>query len=1073
MIGFAQIAGGMPSSTSDMTRHLLTQTLPAEEARLAAYYERGMIQDNTMLSWANLVSEGRVYFSEAVDQLMRDYIKSGGDLDLIDAAQERIGKRLSDLAYRVQEGLEDAPLAVVRQDTHPMVLAGLGIETDGLLSKSEINALLAGRRADGELIEGKHYVGERHLPVNPKTGEERISLPIGSYDFCPTPGKSVAAAWGLASPAERASILNAHLDAARAAVSYIATEVGQVRLGDGGKDGSVPGHVTWLEFTHHTARRVQITQGNVTHDLGPGDPNPHTHFLIPNVVYAEDGKKVGSLDTAAIRGFIFEADGYYQARLAQNLRDAGFDADMDTRTGAARLSIVPEQVNEQLSKRTRAGEALAKRLAADAGLDWDSLSEHSRAARIKNATQSHEQKQKGGKDDVADFASWRQQSRDVGWEPPLSLQLYGPPPPPLTIEQRHRQAYEIALDVVEDKLKTSSVLTHWDLRVAALRGLTRTGLDGLADVDAVTKIMRTEGIRQNGEMTALIWAQEPDKRFVSVTTALHMSEEKEFIQLARSAAADRSGAIPSRLLRQKIAASGLDFTDAHGKAQKAAIERVSTTKFGVIIGAAGMGKTSAVSPLNAAWTELGRDVWGTSLASRQSDDLAGAGIPQHRLRAFDPFMQALQSGEFKLTKNSVLVVDEYGTLGTRQGLELLRQQATHSFTIVALGDDKQCASIAAGPIIDLTRRAVGAKSIPEILTTKRQKDEREQKIVELLRNGMAADALDMKREDGTAEMVNGGRDGVIARTAKLYAERLAATGEAPAISAPTNQDAHDISAAVRLERRTLGLVGPDLRTVPATDGERNYSLPLAAGDRVRLFASTVATYANGRGGPIGRNGSVLDVVAVSDEGLTLCNAKGTVGTVRWDKLMHGGRIHLSYGDAMTIHTAQGSSRGEHISAFPGGTDRVIGQAAYSSLTRHSQKSWLIVSEQAERISVQSRRPINDTRTIGSEDKWANVARSFAHQPEKDSAVSLAARVTKIRQGGVKLFQKTLLPAVQQRTAGQPPSQGPEIVEQRKTMAGHVMDYVHNARRHVLRTIDRAQQTIGHKLPQQSGPGMRI
>src|SRR4051794_27235658 len=73
VIGFAKIAGGMPSSTGDMTKHLLTQTLPAEEARLAAYYERGMIHDNAMLSWANLVAEGRVYYGDAVDQLMRDY----------------------------------------------------------------------------------------------------------------------------------------------------------------------------------------------------------------------------------------------------------------------------------------------------------------------------------------------------------------------------------------------------------------------------------------------------------------------------------------------------------------------------------------------------------------------------------------------------------------------------------------------------------------------------------------------------------------------------------------------------------------------------------------------------------------------------------------------------------------------------------------------------------------------------------------------------------------------------------------------------------------------------------------
>src|SRR4029077_6116610 len=78
---------------------------------------------------------------------------------------------------------------------------------------------------------------------------------------------------------------------------------------------------------------------------------------------------------------------------------------------------------------------------------------------------------------------------------------------------------------------------------------------------------------------------------------------------------------------------------------------------------------------------------------------------------------------------------------------------------------------------------------------------------------------------------------------------------APTISAPTNTDAHRISEAVREQRREMGLLGPDIRAVRATDGERDYTLRLAVGDRVRLFRSTGAKYDNGRGGPIGRNGA--------------------------------------------------------------------------------------------------------------------------------------------------------------------------------------------------------------------------
>jgi hypothetical protein len=87
------------------------------------------------------------------------------------------------------------------------------------------------------------------------------------------------------------------------------------------------------------------------------------------------------------------------------------------------------------------------------------------------------------------------------------------------------------------------------------------------------------------------------------------------------------------------------------------------------------------------------------------------------------------------------------------------------FSIVALSDDKQCAAVEAGPIIDLSRRALGADQVPEILTTKRQQTEREREIVGLLREGRAAEALEMKRADGTAEMMPGGRVRVIARVA--------------------------------------------------------------------------------------------------------------------------------------------------------------------------------------------------------------------------------------------------------------------------------------------------------------------
>lgn len=282
-------------------------------------------------------------------------------------------------------------------------------------------------------------------------------------------------------------------------------------------------------------------------------------------------------------------------------------------------------------------------------------------------------------------------------------------------------------------------------------------------------------------------------------------------------------------------------------------------------------------------------------------------------------------------------------------------------------------------------------------------------------------------------MVPGGYDAVVGRVAKLYAERLQATGEAPTISAPTNTDAHRIGEAVRAERRTLGMLGPDICSVKATDGERAYDLALAAGDWIRLFRSTGARFEQGRGGNIGRNGSVLEVVGADDDGLVLKARSGKVGVVAWSDLadQRTGRVQLAYGDCMTIHTAQGSTTREHIFALPAGSQAVDGKLGYSASTRHRHAAFLVTSEAAERGQIRKNRPLNDTREVTADDKWAHVARSFSYQPEKDTAYGLLERVRQIRRGSVRQFQRVLAPAEAQLVHHQTPSMAHEVAAERR------------------------------------------
>jgi hypothetical protein len=95
---------------------------------------------------------------------------------------------------------------------------------------------------------------------------------------------------------------------------------------------------------------------------------------------------------------------------------------------------------------------------------------------------------------------------------------------------------------------------------------------------------------------------------------------------------------------------------------------------------------------------------------------------------------------------------------------------------------------------------------------------------------------------------------------------------------------------------------------------------IAAGDKVRLFASTRV---QGERGSIGRNGSVLTVLDADEAGMRVKNLKRREGRVAWKTLAdEAGRIRLAYGEVMTTHTAQGSTATEHVYALPSGSQAV-------------------------------------------------------------------------------------------------------------------------------------------------------
>ena len=104
------------------------------------------------------------------------------------------------------------------------------------------------------------------------------------------------------------------------------------------------------------------------------------------------------------------------------------------------------------------------------------------------------------------------------------------------------------------------------------------------------------------------------------------------------------------------------------------------------------------------------------------------------------------------------------------------------------------------------------------------------------------------------------------------------------MSAPTNDDAAEISSAIRDRLKARGEITGPKRVYAAIDQcGQQYDLTLAEGDRVRLFRKTWGSI-DGRNQQVGNNGDVVTVVAQDSEHLTARTKEGQTARIEWQRL---------------------------------------------------------------------------------------------------------------------------------------------------------------------------------------------
>jgi hypothetical protein len=913
-----------------------------------------------------------------------------------------------------------------------------------------------------------------------RKGINATAPPIAWFDMTWNSDKSVGIAFALApTDAEADIIWSLVQNASAVAMNYLEGQLGIGRSGAGGMGATETAKMAGVSAPHFDARpTVNVTRydasGNEYNDErdipgGRFDPHLHVHNPTFSSMLTASGR-ISSVNMNLIKGEtkVFGAVGH--AALATEARQYGIDVTIG-QNGEARIAAIPEWLRQFMSRRTtegtKAAEAFVKK---HFDRDWNALSSEQKISLLdKGVASTRRDKdlpEAGGGDAKPERERWKKEAEGAGYKH-RSVLRPDEIAAELTHEQRIKVAREAALPFMDKAMQDRAVISLGDMREHAARGLVASGLgdNPAADIEAIVETFRQQGIMVRGEKTDIIEfsTHGKDGRIeYNVTTGSTVKLEETVIAAVRTAAADRSTALTSDQIDQ----AAKRFLAAHPKikpdgeqwkAQLAMAHRIGEGgRVSLSIGIAGSGKTSSVvAVLVDAMHAEGKTVYGMTVPWRSSVALRDAGVD--KAVAIDAFLSRVARGKIQLDRNSVIVADEVSQIGIRHQAALLKLSAEHGCQLIEIGDPRQTQTVSS-PAISLMAKAIGDEAIPKLLTTIRQATERGREVATMWREGgkSTAAAIAALQEDGRFHLVAGGADATVQRTAQLWRTLTDANKADPdytlLVMTPTNAQALEVGKAIRSLRKEAGEVGPTDIVKQAMDPntKETFDLPIATGDRLRLFLRTYDADVPRRGKLLGSNGDVVDVLKVSPDGLHVRNGDGEEGRVTWEGMRpwrapKNDPIRITMGMCSTIDSAQSMTKTAAIFSLPSGSGQVTGYKAYTAMSRHVEEAHIVVSDAAERKAIVKRQRAGMLDSPRREDVIRNIANNMSRFDEKKQATDMLASAIEVR-----------------RSVGQSINRGAEAVERGAQQSGVVTDYQRSRVAQVAHhLIDAAERVIQH------------
>ncbi len=610
-------------------------------------------------------------------------------------------------------------------------LAELGLQAGEQVSEQQLEAVFA---------RGLHPVTGEAL------GRAWRADAVTGFDLTFSAPKSVSVLWALGGATAQTHVAQAHRAAVLAALAYLDAHAALSRRGTDGVEQIATGGFAAALFDHRTSRA--------------GDPQLHTHALVPNKLLCADGVW-RTVDGHELFHHKKAAGVLYQAALRAELhRRLGVVFGPSSAHGQAEILGVPQEVMTAWSKRTAqiAAEALPVIADYEATLGR-SLTRNERAAVTKTAVlKTRQGKEPAGSVSVL-HGRWQTEAAALGWgaeslhaaviaaDRPFAKPFAVAVTPAVTPSHSGTTVTEpfaldgtavtkpFALDgTAVTKTFTVDVtpdVTPSPVELAVLNAGRRRGVFSRADLtieiaatlpvvaetaeqvrarveDLTDHSLRHPQAVRLGAPQVGVTPRASDARFTSREV---LQTEAAVLHVAAAGQGKHVGQVPAGALDPELMAGlGVD--------QQAAVTKLTTGgDFLIVLTApAGAGKTTTLGAAARIWENAGYEVVGLAPSARAAAELAKAtGGTAETLakwlhqQARLAQLPAQEQAAWTPTAQTVLVVDE-ASMASTFDLHTLTQIARHARAkIVLVGDPAQIGAINApgGLIAALAARGHG------------------------------------------------------------------------------------------------------------------------------------------------------------------------------------------------------------------------------------------------------------------------------------------------------------------------------------------------------------------------------